>query len=115
MGVGCGVQKMPRFGEALRAAQKGDEDAFALIWREFQPGLLRYLKVKAAPAAEDLAADVWIRVIGALRDFKGDEADFHTWLFTVARNRLTDWYRASERRVEFIGATIWPSCLPATM
>ena len=105
MGVGCGVQKMPRFGEALRAAQKGDEDAFALIWREFQPGLLRYLKVKAAPAAEDLAADVWIRVIGALRDFKGDEADFHAWLFTVARNRLTDWYRASERRVEFIGAT----------
>ncbi len=99
------MQKMPNFGEALRAAKKGDQDAFALLWREFQPGLLRYLKVKAAPAAEDLAADTWIRAIRALQRFEGDEAAFHAWLFTMARNRLTDWYRASERRVEFIGAT----------
>jgi RNA polymerase sigma-70 factor (ECF subfamily) len=99
------VQRTPNFGETLRAAKKGDEEAFALLWRTFQPGLLRYLKVKAAPAAEDLAADTWIRVIKALQKFEGDEAAFRAWLFTMARNRLTDWYRASERRVEFIGAT----------
>jgi RNA polymerase sigma-70 factor, ECF subfamily len=104
-GVRCGVHKMPNFGEVLRAAKKGDQDAFALLWREFQPGLLRYLKVKAAPAAEDLAADTWIRAIRALQRFEGDEPAFRAWLFTMARNRLTDWYRASERRVEFIGAT----------
>lgn len=99
------MQKMSNFGEALRAAKKGDEDAFAFLWREFQPGLLRYLKVKAAPAAEDLAADTWFRAIRALPSFEGDGTAFHAWLFTLARNRLTDWYRASERRVEFIGAT----------
>ncbi len=99
------MQKVPNFGVALRAAKQGDQDAFALLWREFQPGLLRYLKVKAAPAAEDLAADTWIRAIRALPRFEGDQAAFHAWLFTMARNRLTDWYRASERRVEFIGAT----------
>lgn len=99
------MQTMSSFGEALRAAKKGDEEAFALLWREFQPGLLRYLKVKAAPAAEDLAADTWFRAIRALPSFEGDGAAFHAWLFTMARNRLTDWYRASERRVEFIGAT----------
>ena len=51
------------FEGTLRAAKRGNEDAFATIWREFHPGLLRYLKVKAAPDAEDLAADIWHRVI----------------------------------------------------
>ncbi len=86
------------FGGSLRAAKRGDEEAFAEIWREFQPGLLRYLRVKAAPAAEDLAADTWFRVLKALPSFEGDENGFRAWLFTAARNRLTDWYRAGDLR-----------------
>ena len=88
------------FEDRLRAAQKGDGDAFAAIWRQFQPGLLRYLKVKAAPVAEDLAADVWTRVVRALPAFKGDEQSFKAWLYTTARNRLTDWYRSNQRLME---------------
>jgi RNA polymerase sigma-70 factor (ECF subfamily) len=90
------------FGRTLRAAQQGDEDAFARIWREFHPGMLRYLKVKAAPVAEDLAADVWTRVLGALPGFEGDEQSFKAWLYTTARNRLTDWYRSSQRKMESV-------------
>ena len=86
------------FGGSLRAAKRGDEDAFARIWREFHPGLLRYLKVKAASEAEDLAADTWYRAIRALDTFEGDEAGFRAWLYTSARNRLTDWYRGTDRR-----------------
>jgi RNA polymerase sigma-70 factor (ECF subfamily) len=33
------------FRGALAAAQAGDEDAFASIWREYHPQLLRYLEV----------------------------------------------------------------------
>jgi RNA polymerase sigma-70 factor, ECF subfamily len=88
------------FERRLRAAQQGDEDAFAAIWRQFEPGLLRYLKVKAAPVAEDLTADVWTSVLRALPAFEGDEQSFKAWLYTTARNRLTDWYRSSQRRVE---------------
>jgi RNA polymerase sigma-70 factor, ECF subfamily len=90
------------FEGTLRAAKKGNEDAFASIWREFHPGLLRYLKVKAAPDAEDLAADIWHRVIRALPAFEGDEDGFRGWLFTSARNRITDWYRRSGSRPESI-------------
>jgi len=90
------------FEGTLRAAKKGNEDAFASIWREFHPGLLRYLKVKAAPDAEDLAADIWHRVIRALPAFEGDEDGFRGWLFTSARNRITDWYRRSASRPESI-------------
>jgi RNA polymerase sigma-70 factor (ECF subfamily) len=89
------------FQKDLRAAKRGDQDAFARIWKQFQPGLLRYLMIKAGPAAEDLAADTWLRVLRALPDFEGDEAGFRAWLFTAARNRVIDWYRGSSKRYEY--------------
>ena len=41
------------FPELLAAAQGGDEQAFAVLWRDLQPALLRYLRVAAPEAAED--------------------------------------------------------------
>ncbi len=90
------------FRGTLQAAQRGDQEAFARLWREFQPGLLRYLRIKASPVAEDLAADIWLRVLRSLPTFEGDESGFRGWLYTTARNRLTDWYRSGERRPDLI-------------
>jgi RNA polymerase sigma-70 factor (ECF subfamily) len=82
----------------LVAAQGGDEQAFAVLWRELQPAVLRYLRVAAPAAAEDLAADTWVSVIRGLGRFRGDEQDFRTWVFTVARRRAIDWHRQAARR-----------------
>jgi len=90
------------FQGTLLAAQQGDDAAFARLWREYQPGLLRYLTVKSASDAEDLAADVWLNVVRALPAFDGNEHGFRSWLFTTARNRLTDWYRGTDRRPEVV-------------
>jgi RNA polymerase sigma-70 factor (ECF subfamily) len=49
------------FPDLLAAAQGGDEQAFAVLWRDLQPALLRYLRVAAPEAAEDLAADTGCR------------------------------------------------------
>jgi len=88
------------FRGTLASAKRGDEEAFATIWRAFQPGLLRYLRVKASTVAEDLAADTWLRVMRSLPTFEGDENCFRAWLYTTARNRVTDWYRGRDRRPE---------------
>jgi RNA polymerase sigma-70 factor, ECF subfamily len=90
------------FRGTLRAAKKGDEDAFARIWREFNPGLVRYLRVKATSEAEDLAADIWYRAIRALNSFQGDEDGFRAWLYASARNRAIDWHRGDRRRPQSI-------------
>ena len=102
MSRGLQMASMLDFGGNLLAAQRGDEEAFARIWREFQPGLLRYLGIKASPVAEDLAADIWLRALRALPTFEGDEQGFRGWLYTMARNRVTDWYRGGDRRPEVI-------------
>jgi RNA polymerase sigma-70 factor, ECF subfamily len=99
------VNRMLDFRGTLQGAQHGDEEAFARLWREFQPGLLRYLRMKASPVAEDLAADIWVRVLRALPGFEGDEQGFRGWLYTTARNRLTDWYRSGDRRIDVIEHT----------
>ena len=88
----------PPFPELLAAAQAGDEQAFAVLWRELQPAVLRYLRVAAPVAAEDLAADTWVSVIRGLARFRGDEQAFRAWVFMVARHRVIDWRRQAVRR-----------------
>jgi RNA polymerase sigma-70 factor (ECF subfamily) len=91
-----------KFTTILRAAQRGDDEVFARLWREYQPGLLRYLTVKSTTEAEDLAADIWLKVTRALPAFEGDEHGFRSWLFTTDHNRVTAWYRGSDHRPESI-------------
>jgi RNA polymerase sigma-70 factor, ECF subfamily len=88
----------PSFPAVLAAAQGGDEQAFAVLWRDLQPAVLRYLRVAAPSAAEDLAADTWISVIRGLGRFRGDEQSFRTWVFTAARHRAIDRHRQAGRR-----------------
>jgi RNA polymerase sigma-70 factor, ECF subfamily len=86
------------FEVTLAAAQAGDEAAFAVIFRDVQPSLLRYLQVIAADAADDVAGDTWLKVIAGLGSFRGDEQAFKAWLFTIARHRTIDWARSRARR-----------------
>jgi RNA polymerase sigma-70 factor, ECF subfamily len=86
------------FPAVLAAAQRGDERAFAVLWRDLQPAVLRYLRVAAPAAAEDLAADTWVSVIRGLARFRGDEPGFRALVFTAARHRALDWRRQASRR-----------------
>jgi hypothetical protein len=52
---------------AVSAAQDGDEDAFRVLYRTIQPGLIRYLWVQVGAAAEDVASETWLQVARDLR------------------------------------------------
>src|SRR5215469_11730534 len=88
----------PAFEVTLAEARAGDQGAFAAIFRDIQPSLLRYLQVIAADAADDVAGDTWLQVVGGLAGFRGDEQAFKAWLFTIARHRTIDWARSRDRR-----------------
>ena len=78
------------FPAVLAAAQQGDEAAFAALWHDGQPALLRYLHVLAPDAAEDIAAETWTYVVRGLARFRGTEQNWRAWLFTTARRRVID-------------------------
>jgi RNA polymerase sigma-70 factor (ECF subfamily) len=85
------------FAGVLAAAQDGGEDSFAVLWRDANPSLLRYLRVLAPESAEDIAAETWVQVVRGLPGFVGDETAWRAWLFTTARRRLLDQARSRRR------------------
>jgi RNA polymerase sigma-70 factor (ECF subfamily) len=88
----------PRFPVVLKAAADGDEDAFGMLWYDLQPRLLRYFRVIAPGAAEDLASETWLGVIRSIGRFQGNEPAFRAWMFTIARHEALDWWRRAARK-----------------
>jgi RNA polymerase sigma-70 factor (ECF subfamily) len=86
------------FDTILGAAQRGSEPAFAELWHDANPALLRYLRVIAPDSAEDVAAETWVHVVRGLAGFRGNEQNWRAWLFTTARRRVTDLARRNARR-----------------
>jgi RNA polymerase sigma-70 factor (ECF subfamily) len=85
------------FVDVLDRARRGDDTSFALLFRDLQPALVRYLRVAAGPVGEDLASETWVRVAQGLGRFRGDARGFHAWVFTIARHRILDWRRREAR------------------
>src|SRR5690348_12161343 len=94
------------FPGVLAAAQRGDEGAFTVLWRDGNPALLRYLKVIAPESAEDVAAETWVTVVRGLDRFRGGEDAWRAWLFTTARRRAVDESRRRSRRPESSAAEV---------
>jgi RNA polymerase sigma-70 factor, ECF subfamily len=102
------------FPEVLRAAADGDGAAFATLWRDTHPPMLRYLWVAAGDSAEDLASDVWLEVAKRLTKFRGSENEFRGWIFTMARRKVIDRHRYESRHPESPIADIAPLDRPAS-
>jgi RNA polymerase sigma-70 factor, ECF subfamily len=88
----------PQFAEMLEGARAGNDVAFARLWRDLNPPLVRYLRVIAPRDADDLASETWTSVTLGLDRFTGDEGAFRAWVFVTARRRAVDHFRRERRR-----------------
>lgn len=95
---------MAELDDAIARARGGDEAAFVVLFRTYQPLLLRYLRGVAPDVCDDLASEVWLDAVRGLGSFSGDESGFRGWLFTIARRRVIDLRRARGRRPEVLSA-----------
>jgi len=75
-------------------AELNDMEAFKMLYERYKNILYRYvLRFVYPPAsAEEVYQDVWLRLIDARQRYK-PSASFKTYLFTIARNRITDYFR----------------------
>lgn len=82
--------------ERMRA---GDAEAFRLVYRGVQPGLIRYVTtLVGASEAEDVTSETWAQAVRDLGRFSGDGDGFRAWISTIARHRALDQLRARGRR-----------------
>ena len=75
-------------------AQQGNGKAFEQLFARFQKEVYRmvYYRTRLQQDAEDLTQEVFIRAYKKISSLK--EADrFRTWLFSIAYNRIRDFYR----------------------
>lgn len=79
---------------ALRA-QAGDADAFGQIFDEISDDIYRFLafRVRNPEDAKDLTSQVFLEAWRSLHRFDHRKS-FLTWIFSIARYRLIDHYRA---------------------
>ncbi|MDQ7992993.1 MAG: sigma-70 family RNA polymerase sigma factor [Propionicimonas sp.] len=87
-----------RFPTVLSAASEGAEWAWAELYEEFAPSLLRFIASQGATDPEDCLGECFVQLVRNLPAFGGDEASFRAWLFLLARNRVVDEWRAARRR-----------------
>lgn len=82
----------------VAAAQAGDGQAFAALYRETHPRLLRYAAGLVGQDAEDVTAEAWLQIARDLHRFSGDVDAFRGWAARIVRNRAMDQVRARARR-----------------
>jgi RNA polymerase sigma factor (sigma-70 family) len=80
----------------MRAWQAGDAAAFDRLYDRHRGGVFRYLLRHCGDRAiaEELHQDVWLKLIVARSTFDA-ASRFTPWLYSVARNRMIDHWRAS--------------------
>ena len=69
------------------------------IYRDFHGKIFGYIisKINDQDTAEDLTSEVFVKIYAKLDSFDKTKASLSTWIYTIARNTLTDYYRT--RRV----------------
>lgn len=72
----------------------GDQDSFKLLVEKYTPSIYNFsVRFMSEDYAKDIIQDVFIKVWKNIKKFDNSRANFKTWIFTIARNTITDFLR----------------------
>jgi len=79
----------------VKKAQAGDTESFGKLYEDFFTPIFRFIlpKVSDKETAEDLTQVVFIKLFESLPSFKQSDANPLSYLFTIARNTVFDFYK----------------------
>lgn len=71
---------------------------FESVYNEYNKRIQNYIntKVKNSDAAQELCADVFIKVNDNLVYYMGEIAGLSTWIYSIAKNTIIDYYRVDK-------------------
>ncbi|HUS16137.1 MAG TPA: RNA polymerase sigma factor [Chloroflexia bacterium] len=84
----------------VAALHRGETHAMEQLVQQYGPVLHRYAyyQVQDATVAEDLVAEVFVRVMEKIHRYVQGSTPLQAWLFRIIRNLIADHYRARKRR-----------------
>lgn len=83
----------------IRQAQSGDGEACAALYARHYDAVYRYCYYRVCDAilAEDLASEVFVRMVEKLDTFRPRGRPLLCWLYTIARHLIADLHRQKRR------------------
>ncbi|MDI6696767.1 MAG: sigma-70 family RNA polymerase sigma factor [Anaerolineales bacterium] len=87
--------------ESLVQRALQERQAFAALYRRYVERIYRYVYVRIGGEtylAEDLTSQIFVDALEGLRQYR-DQGQFAAWLFSIARRKIADHYRARRNQV----------------
>src|SRR5881227_2958694 len=96
-----GARVSPQVESLIRAAQRGDHDAFEQLVRAYDQSVLRLAMnlLRSPEEARDVYQEAFLKVFRNLHTFRFD-CSFHTWLYRIVTNVCLDHLRKRKVRKE---------------
>lgn len=94
--MGLTLQDEPDLVESA----KSNPEAFAAIYTHYFARVYNYVRfrVNGIDAADDLTARIFEIVLNKIQLYKASRGIFASWLFAIAHNVVTDFYRSTAQR-----------------
>ena len=94
------IQSQADVSALVREAQQGGAAAFSALYEHYYDSIFRYVSFRTGNTtdAEDITAEVFVRMIESIHRFKWQGYPFSSWLFRIAHNLVVDFYRKRGRR-----------------
>ncbi len=72
------------------------------IYTDYKDKVARYVrgKVSNLSDAEDIVSDVFVKVFDGLSGYDERRASLSTWIYTITRNTVTDYFRTAKKMPE---------------
>lgn len=85
-------------------AQQGDKDAVSALYEAYAQSIFQYIsyRVDSRMVAEDITAEVFLRMVRGLKDFEDRGLPFGAWLFRIAANLVYEHYRQGKTVVHSV-------------
>jgi RNA polymerase sigma-70 factor (ECF subfamily) len=93
---------------ALEGLHRLDSQSIGAVYDRYFPEVYRYVRYRIGDEtiAEDIASDVFVRLLEASRKKQGPQSNLRGWLIATASNVVNDHYRRNYRRpVEALSET----------
>jgi RNA polymerase sigma-70 factor, ECF subfamily len=83
----------------IHRAQQGDGVAVTRLYEAHVSMIYRYIVYRVPDSeAEDLTAEVFVKMVEGLPQYKYTGAPFEAWLYRIAAARVADYHRQEQRR-----------------
>jgi len=82
-------------------------EEFGRLYEIYLPKIYQYARYRVSEkeVAEDLTSDIFNKALDGFKRFNSEKASFSTWIFSIARHSIIDYYRKHAKESKFIQST----------